>query len=174
MSAARIPQDLKVQEIFHRVNHDIMELTVTITDPKYYTKPWNALDEYSMRLQSNSFDIREMVCSESEAETYMKEIAEEAAELPQPRRRTTKSSERDCRKTQRRGVRSAAAYPNKSHIGSSISRSAGKDRLQNGVRIARGHLELATVHCRCRICLIFSIFAFSIASLMPCSYPLRD
>ncbi len=70
--------DLKVQEIFHRVNHDILELTVTITDPKYYTKPWNALDKYPMRLQSDSFDIREMVCSESEAETYMKEIAEEA------------------------------------------------------------------------------------------------
>lgn len=70
--------NLKVQEIFHRVNHDIMELTVTINDPQYYTKPWNALDKYPMRLQSDSFDIREMVCSESEAEEYMKEIAEEA------------------------------------------------------------------------------------------------
>jgi hypothetical protein len=57
-----------------------MELTLTIIDPKYYTKPWNALDKYPLRLQTGSFDIREMVCSESEAAEYNKEIAEEAAQ----------------------------------------------------------------------------------------------
>jgi hypothetical protein len=67
-----------VEERFHRVNHDIMELTVTITDPAYYTKPWNALDKYPLRLQSASFDIREMVCSESEAAEYNKEVGEAA------------------------------------------------------------------------------------------------
>ena len=72
--------DLQVEERFHRVDLDIMELTVTITDPQYYTKPWNALDKYPLRLQSDSFDIREMVCSESEAAEYNKEIAEEAAQ----------------------------------------------------------------------------------------------
>ena len=72
-------KDLRVEERFHRVNHGLMELTLTITDPKYYTKPWNALDKYPLRLQTDTFDIREMVCSESEAETYNKEIAEEAA-----------------------------------------------------------------------------------------------
>jgi hypothetical protein len=73
-------KDLKVEESFHRVNHDIMELTVTIIDPAYYTKPWNALDKYPLRLQADTFDIREMVCSESEAEEYNKEIAEQAAQ----------------------------------------------------------------------------------------------
>ena len=34
--------DLRVEERFHRVNHDILELTLTIIDPKMYTKPWNA------------------------------------------------------------------------------------------------------------------------------------
>jgi hypothetical protein len=72
-------RDLRVEEQFHRVSRDLMQLTVTITDPKYYTKPWNALDKYPLRLQADSFDIREMVCSESEAEIYNKEIAEEAA-----------------------------------------------------------------------------------------------
>jgi hypothetical protein len=72
-------KDLRVEEQFHRVNHDLMQLTLTIIDPKYYTKPWNALDKYPLRLQTESFDIREMVCSESEAEIYNKEIAEEAA-----------------------------------------------------------------------------------------------
>lgn len=73
-------KDLKVEERFHRVNHDIMELTVTIVDPEYYTKPWNALDKYPLRLQSPSFDIREMVCSESEAAEYNKNIGEQAAQ----------------------------------------------------------------------------------------------
>jgi hypothetical protein len=72
-------KDLRVEERFHRVNHDLMELTVTIVDPQYYTKPWNALDKYPLRLQPDSFDIREMVCSESEAAEYNKDIAEQAA-----------------------------------------------------------------------------------------------
>jgi hypothetical protein len=72
-------KDLRVEERFHRVNHDLMELTVTIIDPTLYTKPWNALDKYPLRLQSDSFDIREMVCSESEAAEYNKEIAAQAA-----------------------------------------------------------------------------------------------
>jgi hypothetical protein len=70
-------KDLHVEEIFHRVNHDLMEITLTIIDPQYYTKPWNALDRYPMRLQPNSFDIREMVCAVSEAQEYNKQISEE-------------------------------------------------------------------------------------------------
>ena len=85
-------KDLKVQEEFHRVNHDLMQITLTITDPKYYTKPWNALDKYPMRLQSDTFDIREMVCSESEAEIYNKEIAEEAAAEQNQKKNTKENS----------------------------------------------------------------------------------
>ncbi len=70
---------LKVTEIFHRVNKDIMELTLTITDPKMYTKPWTALNKFQMRLQPEWFDIREQVCSASEAMEYNKTVAEEAA-----------------------------------------------------------------------------------------------
>jgi hypothetical protein len=70
---------LKVQETFHRVNRDIMELTLTITDPKMYTKPWKALDKFALRLQPEWFDIREQVCSASEAADYNKTVAEEAA-----------------------------------------------------------------------------------------------
>lgn len=71
-------RDLRVEERFHRVNHDAMELTVTIMDPQMYTKPWNALDKYALRWQSESFDIREMVCSESEAAEYNKLVGEQA------------------------------------------------------------------------------------------------
>jgi hypothetical protein len=71
--------ELKVTETWHRVNHDVMELTLTITDPKMYTKPWNALDKFRLGLQTESFDIREMLCSASEAADYNKTVAEEAA-----------------------------------------------------------------------------------------------
>jgi hypothetical protein len=71
---------LTVQETFHRVNKDILELTLTINDPKMYTKPWTALDKFPLRLQPEWFDIREQVCAPSEATEFqglMKEAAEE-------------------------------------------------------------------------------------------------
>jgi hypothetical protein len=86
-------KDLRVEEQFHRVNHDLMQLTLTIIDPQYYTQPWNALDKYPLRLQSDSFDIREMVCSESEAEIYNKEIAEEAAAAQNVKKQNEKNQD---------------------------------------------------------------------------------
>jgi len=71
--------ELMVQETFHRVNQDIMELTLTINDPKMYTKPWNALDKFPLRLQPEWFDIREQVCAASEAADYNKTVAAGAA-----------------------------------------------------------------------------------------------
>jgi hypothetical protein len=61
---------LEVEETFHRLNHDIIELTLTITDPVMYTKPWVALNKFRLRLQPDWFDIREMICSASEAAEY--------------------------------------------------------------------------------------------------------
>ena len=72
--------ELKVTETWHRVNHDILELTLTIDDPKMYTKPWTALSNFRMRLQPDWFDIHEMVCSASEAQQYRQVIADQAAD----------------------------------------------------------------------------------------------
>jgi hypothetical protein len=69
---------LRVEERFHRVDHDTLELTVTIDDPKIYTKPWIALNKYPLRLQQADFDIREMICSPSETADYNKQIADPA------------------------------------------------------------------------------------------------
>jgi hypothetical protein len=71
--------DLTVEETFHRVNKDILELTLTITDPKMYTKPWTALNKFRMRLQPEWFDIREQICSASEALDYKNSVADEIA-----------------------------------------------------------------------------------------------
>ena len=72
--------DLRVQERFHRVDHDHLELTVTIDDPKMYTKPWVALDRFRMTLQPPSFDIREMICSPSETAQYNKLVGDAASD----------------------------------------------------------------------------------------------
>jgi hypothetical protein len=69
---------LKVTETWHRVNHDILELTLAIEDPKMYTKPWTALNKFRMRLQPDWFDIHEMICSASEAQQYKQTIADQA------------------------------------------------------------------------------------------------
>jgi hypothetical protein len=66
---------LKVTETFHRLNKDILELTLTIEDPKMYTKPWNALDKFQLRLQPESFDIREQLCAPSESADYNSTVA---------------------------------------------------------------------------------------------------
>jgi hypothetical protein len=69
---------LKVTETWHRVNHDILELTLTIDDPKMYTTRWTALDKFRMRLQPDWFDIHEMICSPSEAREYIETVADQA------------------------------------------------------------------------------------------------
>jgi len=71
--------DLRIEERFHRVNHDRLELTVTINDPKMYTKPWVALDRLPFQLQTPNFDVREMICSPSEFAEYNKLIGNPAS-----------------------------------------------------------------------------------------------
>jgi len=71
--------DLRVEERFHRVDHDHLELTVTLDDPKMYTKPWVALDRFPMRLLPPSFDVREMICSPSETAQYNKLVGDTAS-----------------------------------------------------------------------------------------------
>jgi hypothetical protein len=70
--------DLRVEERFHRVNHDTLELTLTIIDPTMYTKPWNALVKFPLRLQPADFDLREMLCSPSEQAEFDKQISRPA------------------------------------------------------------------------------------------------
>jgi hypothetical protein len=63
---------LRVEERFHRVNHDRLELTVSIDDPKMYTKPWIAMNKFPMRLEDPHRDVMEVYCSPYEMERYNK------------------------------------------------------------------------------------------------------
>jgi hypothetical protein len=72
--------DLRVEERFHRADRDHLELTVTIDDPKIYTKPWVALDKFVFDLQPSTFDVREMIWSPSEYEEYNKMMGNTAGD----------------------------------------------------------------------------------------------
>jgi hypothetical protein len=63
---------LHVIEEFHRVNHDRLELTVTIDDTKMYTRPWIAMNKFPMKSEDPHRDVMEMYCSPSEIERYNK------------------------------------------------------------------------------------------------------
>ena len=67
-----ISDQVRVEERFHRVNHDRMELTVTIDDPKMYTKPWIAMNKFPLNLADPHLDVTEMYCSPMEIEKYNK------------------------------------------------------------------------------------------------------
>ena len=71
---------LRVEERFHRLDRDRLELTVTIDDPKMYTKAWVALDKLRFELQQPTFDVHEMICSPAELEEYNKAIGAAASE----------------------------------------------------------------------------------------------
>jgi hypothetical protein len=66
---------MRVEERYHRVNRDTIELTVKIDDPKIYTEPWLARDKLRLRLMPPNTDTLEMICAPSEAEEYKKTMA---------------------------------------------------------------------------------------------------
>jgi len=76
--------DIRVEERFHRVDHDNMELTVTVDDPKMYSKPWVAMDKFPFALLPSDFDMREQLCAPSENAQYSKDVADPASGLNVP------------------------------------------------------------------------------------------
>ena len=56
-------KDLRVTEILHRVDHDRMEHTLIINDPKMYTEPWMAQNKLVLHLQPADFDMGDVLFS---------------------------------------------------------------------------------------------------------------
>ena len=67
-------EDLRVEETFHRVDHDNLELTVKIIDPKMYAEPWLGLSKFPLHLQPADFDISELICSPIDMAEYNKQV----------------------------------------------------------------------------------------------------
>jgi hypothetical protein len=72
-------EEMTVEERFHRVNSHRMEITVTVTDPKFYSRPWVPMDKFPMKLQANDYDIIEMLCVPSDMESYHRDFADPAS-----------------------------------------------------------------------------------------------
>ncbi len=68
-------EDLRVEEVFHRIDHDHMELSLTINDPKVYEKPWLALNKLQFLLKPAQTELLEMMCSPSELAAYNRKHA---------------------------------------------------------------------------------------------------
>jgi hypothetical protein len=61
--------DAKIEERYRRIDRDTMELTVTIDDPKMYTKPFVAMRQQLRRSPKQEYD--EQLCVPSEALEYL-------------------------------------------------------------------------------------------------------
>jgi hypothetical protein len=81
--------DMRLAERYHRIDHDTIEFTMTITDPRAYTQPWtsasmylhwSAADELAARGDGWE-DLREDVCIPS-VEAKYKELVREPAGAP--------------------------------------------------------------------------------------------
>ena len=65
------------EERYRRVDRDTLEVSVTITDPETYTRPYVAMQQTFVRADKQ--ELEEQLCVPSEAIDYFKTIAEPAA-----------------------------------------------------------------------------------------------
>lgn len=72
--------DMRVQERYTRVDHNTLEMTMTIDDPKTYTKPF-VITNARFRWLVNQ-DLVEEICVPSLMQDYLKIIADPASEVP--------------------------------------------------------------------------------------------
>jgi len=70
---------LKVEERWHRISEKRLELTVTLDDPKAYTRPWVALDKLQFVQIPESVDLIEMMNAASEVQTVAEQYKKDAA-----------------------------------------------------------------------------------------------
>ncbi len=69
-------KDLRVEERFHRLSRNKMEMTVIIDDPTFYTKPWVAMDRMPFELRPADVAMGEQRCSPSEIAIYNQFVAD--------------------------------------------------------------------------------------------------
>lgn len=63
---------MTLEEPFKRVDHDTIEFTMTLADPKAYTKPW--VSDKSTLTLADSKIMREDVCIPSVEAKYKEEV----------------------------------------------------------------------------------------------------
>jgi hypothetical protein len=73
-------EDAKLEERYTRVDHDTINISMTLTDPATYTKPWVS-GPASLKWSPKEV-MREDVCSPSDEKKYLDEIREPAGRKP--------------------------------------------------------------------------------------------
>ena len=70
--------EMTLHEVFHRVDHDHLELIITLTDPKTYTKPWVSdkmlFDWAPKSPRSENEELREDFCIYSDQTYFFKNV----------------------------------------------------------------------------------------------------
>ena len=69
---------LRVEERYHRVNQDTIELTVTVHDPAVYVRPWKGRNRIPLRRMLDSTDVMEMMNPVTEFRAYEREFLNQA------------------------------------------------------------------------------------------------
>ena len=73
--------EMRLQERYRRVDADTLELTMTITDPQYYTKPWES-DRKIFKLNALQFEKpwdEQIYCVPSEENKFNRLIRDPAS-----------------------------------------------------------------------------------------------
>ena len=70
------------EERYRRADRDTLDVTVTVTDPETYTRPYVAMQQKFVRADRQ--ELEEQLCVPSEAIEYFRTIAQPAAERPSP------------------------------------------------------------------------------------------
>jgi hypothetical protein len=70
-------EDAKLEERYRRVDHDTINITMTLTDPKAYTKLWATSGTMALKWSPKEV-MREDVCAPSDEEKYKEEVREPA------------------------------------------------------------------------------------------------
>jgi hypothetical protein len=74
-----VSDQARITETFRRVNHDTLEWTETLDDPKMYTRPWETM-KLPMRLHDPRTDVMEYYCSPQEQENYNEALRNAASQ----------------------------------------------------------------------------------------------
>jgi hypothetical protein len=73
--------EMRLEERYHRVDHNTLEVTMTLTDQQAYTKPWIS-EKMTLKLADPKIEMREDVCVPSVEAKYKETIRNPAGGAP--------------------------------------------------------------------------------------------
>jgi hypothetical protein len=76
-------EDMMLEERYRRIDHNTIELQMTITDPKAYAQPWIG-STMTLKLADDKVQMREDVCVPSEEQKYKELIRNPAGGATKP------------------------------------------------------------------------------------------